>query len=131
MATINRKTRNQSNLNSTRIRFHVKNRSECRKSVKRPVENLRYGQEKKTVLKNFNLYFVVVLETEGSENDVETTQPTIRENTNKRIAIPRNRPTKIIRKPVFSYDPRHKERAAMIAGMVVFNVLGMFLYWLV
>lgn len=75
---------------------------------------------------------MVVSETVGTETtEVETTPPTVEEHGNKRIAIPRKKPTKVIRKPVFSYDPRRKEIAVMSTLVVLFNGLGMFLYWLV
>ena len=62
--------------------------------------------------------------------EVEFTPPTIQDHGNKRIAIPRKKPTKILRKPVFSYEP-HTEIAVMSTAMVLLNSLGVFLYWLV
>ena len=66
---------------------------------------------------------------ETMELKVRTTLPSIQELGNKRIAIPRKKPTKVLRKPVFSYDPRRSEVAVMSIFMVLLNGLGIYLYW--
>lgn len=57
------------------------------------------------------------------------TPPIIQEYGNKRIPIPRKKPTKILRKPVFSHNPRRTEIAFMSITVVLLNGLGVFLYW--
>lgn len=75
-------------------------------------------------------YCVVVLEPAEIETTEEkTTVPSVQEHGNKRIAIPRKKPIKIIRKPVFSHDPRRTEIAAMSILTVLLNGLAVFLYW--
>jgi len=66
-------------------------------------------------------------ETETTEE--KATLPSVQEHSNKRIAIPRKKPIKIIRKPVFSHDPRRTEIAAMSILTVLLNGLAVFLYW--
>ena len=74
---------------------------------------------------------MIILELAETTKEVKATPPTIQEQGDKRIAIPRKKPTKVLRKPVFSYDPRRTEKALMYTAMVLFNSLGVFLYRLV
>ena len=47
------------------------------------------------------------------------------------MSIPRKIPTNIIRKPVHTSDAGYKEIAIMGTLILVLNVLGVCLYWLV
>ncbi|KAJ7336073.1 adaptive immune response [Desmophyllum pertusum] len=60
--------------------------------------------------------------------DGEVTPPLIKQHTNKRIAIPRKTPTKMIRRAVYSNEAPYKKLAVMSALMILFNGLGMFFY---
>ena len=67
----------------------------------------------------------------SSKNDPIITFQVVKQQSVKEMSIPRKIPTNIIRKPVHTSDAGYKEIAIMGTLILVLNVLGVCLYWLV